>query len=280
MLARAPPPPPNLLNPRRRRRYPLYIAIDCRRATRQSARRPSCGEDDQRHCAAINTTATAAAAAVNRSSAADKHACVVIVRCVGDMSGIGPASCWIAHKRLESWAKAAKERALGAAPKTHVNNDPAATPVTTAHEQVDSRHQNLDIQNYYDYEYYYFYLYYWCWFLNVKHGWMRNKQIVAHSKRDKTRHWGMKIGMRGRNVKVDFHTAVNPRVFTSGRKIDNVVWEEKKKVSRRFVFRAFSSPNMSITKTKRKMINSYDCFVKKLKTQRFYFYCTSCYFYN
>lgn len=29
------------------------------------------------------------------------------------MSGISPASCWITHKRLESWARAAKERALG-----------------------------------------------------------------------------------------------------------------------------------------------------------------------
>ncbi|CAH0560664.1 unnamed protein product [Brassicogethes aeneus] len=29
------------------------------------------------------------------------------------MSGISPASCWVAHKRLESWARAAKERALG-----------------------------------------------------------------------------------------------------------------------------------------------------------------------
>ncbi|KAJ3631998.1 hypothetical protein MTP99_013097 [Tenebrio molitor] len=29
------------------------------------------------------------------------------------MSGMGPASCWVTHKRLESWARAAKERALG-----------------------------------------------------------------------------------------------------------------------------------------------------------------------
>lgn len=31
----------------------------------------------------------------------------------GSMSGMGPASCWVTHKRLESWARAAKERALG-----------------------------------------------------------------------------------------------------------------------------------------------------------------------
>lgn len=24
-----------------------------------------------------------------------------------------PASCWVAHKKLESWARAAKERAIG-----------------------------------------------------------------------------------------------------------------------------------------------------------------------
>lgn len=35
------------------------------------------------------------------------------------MSGISPASCWITHKRLESWARAAKERALG---NNHCNN--------------------------------------------------------------------------------------------------------------------------------------------------------------
>lgn len=32
---------------------------------------------------------------------------------VGIMSGMGPAGCWVTHKRLESWARAAKERALG-----------------------------------------------------------------------------------------------------------------------------------------------------------------------
>lgn len=26
------------------------------------------------------------------------------------MSGLGPAACWLAHKRLESWSRMAKER--------------------------------------------------------------------------------------------------------------------------------------------------------------------------
>lgn len=39
--------------------------------------------------------------------------------------GMGPASCWVTHKRLESWARAAKERALGStSPK---NSDSAST---------------------------------------------------------------------------------------------------------------------------------------------------------
>lgn len=38
------------------------------------------------------------------------------------MSGMGPASCWVTHKRLESWARAAKERALGTtSPKSSDN---------------------------------------------------------------------------------------------------------------------------------------------------------------
>lgn len=38
------------------------------------------------------------------------------------MSGMGPASCWVAHKRLESWARAAKERALGTTSPKHKDN--------------------------------------------------------------------------------------------------------------------------------------------------------------
>ncbi|KAK9692692.1 C2 domain [Popillia japonica] len=39
------------------------------------------------------------------------------------MSGMGPASCWVTHKRLESWARAAKERALGSTSPKHNNSE-------------------------------------------------------------------------------------------------------------------------------------------------------------
>lgn len=36
---------------------------------------------------------------------------------------MGPASCWVTHKRLECWARAAKERALGSTSPKHTNSD-------------------------------------------------------------------------------------------------------------------------------------------------------------
>ncbi|KAF7280464.1 synaptotagmin beta isoform X2 [Rhynchophorus ferrugineus] len=39
------------------------------------------------------------------------------------MSGISPASCWITHKRLELWAKAAKERAWGSRNGSNSSNN-------------------------------------------------------------------------------------------------------------------------------------------------------------
>lgn len=43
------------------------------------------------------------------------------------MSGMGPASCWVTHKRLESWARAAKERALGTTSPKHSENGSNST---------------------------------------------------------------------------------------------------------------------------------------------------------
>lgn len=37
------------------------------------------------------------------------------------MSGLGPAACWLAHKRIESWSRLAKER-VGAVRKTAEKN--------------------------------------------------------------------------------------------------------------------------------------------------------------
>lgn len=47
------------------------------------------------------------------------------------MSGISPASCWITHKRLESWARAAKERALGNSICNHVGEKTASNSNTS-----------------------------------------------------------------------------------------------------------------------------------------------------
>lgn len=43
------------------------------------------------------------------------------------MSGMGPASCWVTHKRLESWARAAKERALGTTSPKNSDNGSNST---------------------------------------------------------------------------------------------------------------------------------------------------------
>lgn len=47
------------------------------------------------------------------------------------MSGISPASCWITHKRLESWARAAKERALGNSNYNHAGEKTASNSNTS-----------------------------------------------------------------------------------------------------------------------------------------------------
>lgn len=48
------------------------------------------------------------------------------------MSGLGPAACWLAHKRIESWSRLAKER-VGAVRKSTDKSDEksSATAATT-----------------------------------------------------------------------------------------------------------------------------------------------------
>lgn len=41
----------------------------------------------------------------------------IVVRKINRMSGLGPAACWLAHKRIESWSRLAKER-VGAVRKS------------------------------------------------------------------------------------------------------------------------------------------------------------------
>lgn len=46
-------------------------------------------------------------------------------------SGMTPASCWMTHKKLESWARAAKERAIGCTSPTHSKNGSTSTTGST-----------------------------------------------------------------------------------------------------------------------------------------------------
>lgn len=54
------------------------------------------------------------------------------------MSGMGPASCWVTHKRLESWARAAKERALGTTSPKH-NNSENGSNSTSSNNSLEVR---------------------------------------------------------------------------------------------------------------------------------------------
>lgn len=45
------------------------------------------------------------------------------------MSGLGPAACWLAHKRLESWSRMAKER-VGAVRKATIERNADENPST------------------------------------------------------------------------------------------------------------------------------------------------------
>lgn len=44
--------------------------------------------------------------------------------------GLGPAACWLAHKRLESWSRIAKER-VGAVRKTSEKSEDGESSAST-----------------------------------------------------------------------------------------------------------------------------------------------------
>lgn len=44
------------------------------------------------------------------------------------MSGLGPAACWLAHKRLESWSRIAKERVGAVRKGDKSQEDKTTTP--------------------------------------------------------------------------------------------------------------------------------------------------------
>lgn len=46
------------------------------------------------------------------------------------MSGLGPAACWLAHKRIESWSRMAKER-VGAVRKVTIDRNSEDMPTTS-----------------------------------------------------------------------------------------------------------------------------------------------------
>lgn len=46
------------------------------------------------------------------------------------MSGLGPAACWLAHKRLESWSRMAKERVGGVKKPTSTEKNEQQETIT------------------------------------------------------------------------------------------------------------------------------------------------------
>lgn len=59
------------------------------------------------------------------------------------MSGLGPAACWLAHKRIESWSRIAKER-VGAVRKSHDKSDSSkGTPSTSMNMSTDSNNDSF-----------------------------------------------------------------------------------------------------------------------------------------
>lgn len=56
------------------------------------------------------------------------------------MSGLGPAACWLAHKRIESWSRLAKER-VGAVRKSHDKGDGSKS--TSINMSTDSNNDSI-----------------------------------------------------------------------------------------------------------------------------------------
>lgn len=62
-----------------------------------------------------------------------------------NMSGLGPAACWLAHKRIESWSRIAKER-VGAVRKSTEKSD-ATTSTTSMSISTDSTNESIASSN-------------------------------------------------------------------------------------------------------------------------------------
>lgn len=60
------------------------------------------------------------------------------------MSGLGPAACWLAHKRLESWSRIAKER-VGAVRKTDKSQEDKTTTPPLSDSNADSLSSSREV---------------------------------------------------------------------------------------------------------------------------------------
>lgn len=47
------------------------------------------------------------------------------------MSGLGPAACWLTHKKLESWSRMAKDRVLRATTERNISGDEVDDKIST-----------------------------------------------------------------------------------------------------------------------------------------------------
>lgn len=59
------------------------------------------------------------------------------------MSGLGPAACWLAHKRIESWSRLAKERVGAVRKSTDKNDDKSASNSPRTSMSVDSNNDSF-----------------------------------------------------------------------------------------------------------------------------------------
>lgn len=64
------------------------------------------------------------------------------------MSGLGPAACWLAHKRLESWSRLAKERVGGVRKSSKSEEKPSAPSPINTDVNADSISSSTEVRNY------------------------------------------------------------------------------------------------------------------------------------
>lgn len=63
-----------------------------------------------------------------------------------NMSGLGPAACWLAHKRIESWSRLAKER-VGAVRKSTDKSTDGKPSTSSVASSSGSMNMSIDSNN-------------------------------------------------------------------------------------------------------------------------------------